>query len=85
MLVLYTDGATESGSPDGVEFGRDRLAQAVKENYDRSARELIASLEMAVLEWTRMSALTTMSLSSSSKRLRNEFHAKAQRSKVELN
>ena len=52
MLVLYTDGVTEASSPQGEEFGRDRLAQAVKENYDEPARELIASLEMAVLEWT---------------------------------
>src|SRR5215207_1523835 len=52
IMVLYTDGVTEASNPDGVEFGRDRLVQAVKENYDRPARELIASLEMAVLEWT---------------------------------
>jgi len=52
VLVLYTDGVTEASNPEGVEFGRDRLAEAVKQNYDRPARELIASLEMAVLEWT---------------------------------
>ena len=52
VLVLYTDGVTEALSPDGVEFGRDRVAQVVKENYNLAARELIASLEMAVLEWT---------------------------------
>lgn len=52
ILVLYTDGVTEAPDPNGVEFGRDRLAQAVKDNYERPARELIASLEMAVLEWT---------------------------------
>ena len=52
IMVLYTDGVTEAENPDGVEFGRDRLAQGVKENRDRPARELIASLEMAVLEWT---------------------------------
>ena len=52
IMVLYTDGVTEASNPDGVEFGRDRLVQAVKDNYDRPARELIASLEMAVLEWT---------------------------------
>ena len=39
-------------SPSGEEFGRDRLAQAVKDNYDEPAREMIASLQMAVLEWT---------------------------------
>ncbi len=52
VLVLYTDGVTEALSPEGVEFGRDRLLQAVKENCEQSARELIASLEMAVLGWT---------------------------------
>jgi len=52
VLVLYTDGVTEAQSPDGEEFGRDRLAEAVKQNYELPARELIASLEMAVLEWT---------------------------------
>lgn len=52
VLVLYTDGVTEALSPDGVEFGRDRLMQAVKENFEQPARELIASLEMAVLTWT---------------------------------
>jgi len=52
VLVLYTDGVTEAQNPAGEEFGRDRLAEAVKENYDLPARELIASLEMAVLAWT---------------------------------
>lgn len=52
VLVLYTDGATEAASPSGEEFGRERLAQAVKEFYDRPAREMIASLQMRVLEWT---------------------------------
>ena len=52
VLVLYTDGATEASSPSGEEFGRERLAQAVKEIYDKPAREMIASLQLAVLEWT---------------------------------
>jgi phosphoserine phosphatase RsbU/P len=52
VMVLYTDGATEAQSPSGVEFGRDRLVQAVKENMDKPAREMIATLELAVLEWT---------------------------------
>ncbi|HEX5875818.1 MAG TPA: GAF domain-containing SpoIIE family protein phosphatase, partial [Pyrinomonadaceae bacterium] len=52
VLVLYTDGVTEALSPEGEEFGRDRLVQAVKENCEQPARELIASLEMAVLGWT---------------------------------
>ncbi|HEU4875003.1 MAG TPA: GAF domain-containing SpoIIE family protein phosphatase [Pyrinomonadaceae bacterium] len=52
VLVLYTDGATEAADPAGVEFGRDRLAQAVKEHYEQPAREMIASLQMTILEWT---------------------------------
>jgi sigma-B regulation protein RsbU (phosphoserine phosphatase) len=52
VLVLYTDGATEANSPSGEEFGRERLAQAVKDNYDRPARELIAGLQMEILKWT---------------------------------
>src|ERR1041385_4268064 len=52
VLVLYTDGATEANSPTGEEFGRERLARAVKKAYDRPAREMIASLQMEILEWT---------------------------------
>jgi sigma-B regulation protein RsbU (phosphoserine phosphatase) len=52
VLVLYTDGATEAQSPAGEEFGRERLAQAVKDAYARPAREMIATLQMAILEWT---------------------------------
>src|SRR5690349_18569259 len=52
VLVLYTDGATEANSPSGEEFGRERLAEAVKRTYARPAREMIASLQMEILEWT---------------------------------
>jgi|SRR5688572_325301 len=52
VLVLYTDGVTEALSPSGEEFGRERLAQAVKDNYEKPAREMIASLQLAVLDWT---------------------------------
>src|SRR2546423_261941 len=52
IFVLYTDGATEAQSPSGEEFGRERLAEAVKEQCTKPARELIASLQMEILEWT---------------------------------
>ena len=52
IFVLYTDGATEAQSPSGEEFGRERLAEAVKEHCTKPARELIASLQMEILEWT---------------------------------
>ncbi len=52
VFVLYTDGATEAASPAGEEFGRDRLVEAVKKSRDKPAREMIATIQMAVLEWT---------------------------------
>lgn len=52
VLVLYTDGATEAESPAGEEFGRDRLAEAVKQSLNRPAHEMIASIQMTILEWT---------------------------------
>ena len=52
VLVLYTDGATEAQNPGGEEFGRDRLVEAVKKNYHQPAREMIASLQLAILDWT---------------------------------
>jgi sigma-B regulation protein RsbU (phosphoserine phosphatase) len=52
LLVLYTDGATEARNPSGEEFGRERLAEAVKANSDMSARDLIAALQAEVLRWT---------------------------------
>jgi sigma-B regulation protein RsbU (phosphoserine phosphatase) len=52
VFLLYTDGATEAESPAGEEFGRDRLVEAVKASLDKPAREMIASIQMSVLEWT---------------------------------
>src|SRR6266480_4200689 len=52
LLVLYTDGATEAQNPRGEEFGKQRLAEAVKNNRQLSARELIAAIHKEVIEWT---------------------------------
>ena len=52
VFVLYTDGATEAESPAGEEFGRERLAEAVRQSIDKPAREMVASIEMVILEWT---------------------------------
>ena len=52
VFVLYTDGATEASSPTGEEFGKERLVEAVKQCIDKPAREMIASIQMSVLEWT---------------------------------
>jgi len=58
VFVLYTDGATEAESPAGEEFGRDRLLAAVQQSLDKPAREMIASIQMAVLEWTASAGAT---------------------------
>ena len=52
VLVLYTDGVTEARSPSGEEFGRERVAEAVKAHSHLSARDLIARLQTAVIDWT---------------------------------
>jgi phosphoserine phosphatase RsbU/P len=52
ILVLYTDGVTEAQNPEGEEFGRERLADAVKANRQLGARELISAVQNVVLEWT---------------------------------
>ena len=52
ILVLYTDGVTEAANPEGEEFGRDRLANAVKDAVDLTARELIGHMHKSVNDWT---------------------------------
>jgi len=52
ILVLYTDGVTEAANPEGEEFGRDRLANAVKDAADLTARELIGHMHKSVNDWT---------------------------------
>lgn len=58
ILVLYTDGVTEALSPNGEEFGRDRLITAVKNGSKLGARELIASMQRDVFQWTDGVGLT---------------------------
>ncbi|HKO97754.1 MAG TPA: GAF domain-containing SpoIIE family protein phosphatase [Pyrinomonadaceae bacterium] len=52
VLVLYTDGVTEAHNSKGEEFGRQRLAEAVRANQQLEARELIAAVKNLVMEWT---------------------------------
>ncbi len=58
IMVLYTDGVTEALSPNGEEFGRDRLITAVKNGSTLGARELIASMQRDVFQWTDGVGLT---------------------------
>ncbi|HEX8749099.1 MAG TPA: GAF domain-containing SpoIIE family protein phosphatase [Pyrinomonadaceae bacterium] len=52
VIVLYTDGVTEAASPEGEEYGRERLAQAALEAQDLSAREMISRIHKDVIDWT---------------------------------
>jgi sigma-B regulation protein RsbU (phosphoserine phosphatase) len=51
-IVLYTDGVTEALNDAGEEYGRDRMAQIVREGRSSSARELIDLLYKDILRWT---------------------------------
>ena len=53
VIVLYTDGVTEASNPEGVEYGRERLASAVLAAQNLSAREMISSIHRDVINWTR--------------------------------
>lgn len=52
VLMLYTDGVTEAQNSKGEEFGRQRLAEAVRANQALGAREMIAAVKNVVMEWT---------------------------------
>jgi phosphoserine phosphatase RsbU/P len=51
VLVLYTDGVTESMNAQGREFGINRLVKMVRELRSRSAREIVEAVTNAVLEY----------------------------------
>ena len=52
IFVLYTDGVTEAFNSDGEEYGRDRLADAVRRARTLPARELINVLHQDLMDWT---------------------------------
>lgn len=48
LLLLYTDGVTESFSPDNEAFGEDRLAQVLAQFKGRAVRALFDRLDEAL-------------------------------------
>src|SRR5437867_3732101 len=52
ILVLYTDGVTESLNDEGEEFGEPRLIEALKRHRDKSAEELLRSLARDVRQFS---------------------------------
>jgi sigma-B regulation protein RsbU (phosphoserine phosphatase) len=51
VLVAYTDGVTEALSPEGSEFGEERLRSVVVQWAHLPARELVEKVIAGVLEW----------------------------------
>jgi sigma-B regulation protein RsbU (phosphoserine phosphatase) len=51
LLVAYTDGLTESFSPDGEEFGEERLRRILLENSHLSANALGERILENVRDW----------------------------------
>ena len=43
-LVLYSDGITDHMSPTGAEFGRSRLAQLVRANFEKPAGRIVTEI-----------------------------------------
>jgi phosphoserine phosphatase RsbU/P len=51
VLVVATDGYNEAESPDGEQFGYERLLNLVELHRDKSARDLVLHLEDALREF----------------------------------
>lgn len=52
VMVLYTDGITESANSNGEEYGNDRFAKRVLEGIDLPAKELIDFIRKGVADFT---------------------------------
>jgi phosphoserine phosphatase RsbU/P len=48
VLIVYSDGVTETQNPEGEEFGTMRLQEVISENLDRSAAALRDKIEAAL-------------------------------------
>ena len=51
LLLLFSDGVTEATSPDGEEFGEERLAKLLIANGRGGAANLVEGIRQAVLAW----------------------------------
>lgn len=52
LFVQYTDGVTEAASPDGEEFGADRLCEVLRASTALSCQELAQKIVSEVTEFT---------------------------------
>jgi serine phosphatase RsbU (regulator of sigma subunit) len=52
VLLLYTDGVTESRNGDGELYETDRLEQALRDAVGGSPEEILAAIRADVRAWT---------------------------------
>jgi serine phosphatase RsbU (regulator of sigma subunit)/pSer/pThr/pTyr-binding forkhead associated (FHA) protein len=52
LLLLYSDGVTEAVSPDGEEYGQDRLVRTALEFAGQSARAVVEEINKSVESFT---------------------------------
>ncbi len=52
VCVFYTDGVTESRSPDGEEFGYERLMDVVNQNKNKTSEEIKEAIIQTVWNYT---------------------------------
>ncbi len=57
FLVLYTDGVTETFSPEGESFGEERLMEALKKYCHLSSREIIDAIKNELSEFRKSSSI----------------------------
>jgi sigma-B regulation protein RsbU (phosphoserine phosphatase) len=57
ILLLYTDGITEAADFQGSLWGKDRLADIIRQNADASSEQLIQMVMSALKEYTNGSPL----------------------------
>jgi phosphoserine phosphatase RsbU/P len=53
VLVAYTDGVTETFSPEGEEFGEERLRATVERAFDLDAAAIRDRIVAAARDWRR--------------------------------
>ena len=58
VLVLYTDGITESENSNGEEYGKDRFAQRILAGIELPAKELIEFIRKGLDEFTGQKSLS---------------------------
>ena len=52
LLVMFTDGVTEAMSPDGEEFHEDRLEAILRNEHEKSAKEILDTVRQAIIDFT---------------------------------